>query len=268
MSRKFIVFALLAASLQLGCDTVAKQTPEPAVAAAPAVVAAPVATPAPVATAAAAKSPKPWPKPERYEKEIAAFEAADKLKPPPQGAIVAIGSSSMRGWHKSIHEDLAPLTVIARGFGGSCMNDALFYTDRIVLAYKPRAVVLYEGDNDIAGGYGVEQFIASVNAFVDRIHKADPATRIYLMSVKPSPSRWNFWPEVQRANGLLKEIAEKDKLVTYIDVATPMLKADGTPMDGIYLNDNLHMKPAGYAIWTAAVKPVLMQWEAAAEKKK
>lgn len=258
MPRKLIALLMLAASLQLACSS-AKQSATAA------------KSPAPVAAATAASvaeapSYKPWPDPKRFEKDIAAFEAADKLKPPPEGAIVAIGSSSMRGWHKSIHEDLAPLTVIARGFGGSCMNDALYYTDRMVLAYKPRAVVLYEGDNDIAGGYGVEPFVNAVQSFSEKIHATLPETRIYVLAVKPSPSRWKHWPEVQRANELLREYCATDKRLKFIDVATPMLKDDGTPKDGIYLNDNLHMKPEGYAIWTASVRPILLKKEGKFEK--
>ncbi len=58
-----------------------------------------------------------YPDPARFEKDIQAFETEDKTSPPPPGAIVCTGSSSMRMW-RSIHEDLAPLTIIHRGFGG------------------------------------------------------------------------------------------------------------------------------------------------------
>lgn len=253
MTRKFFALLVLAAAMQLGCHGSRPDAAAPVKDAAPAAVAAP--------------SGKAWPKPERFEAELAKLEAADRA-PVPKGAIVAIGSSSMRGWHKSIREDLAPLTVVPRGFGGSNMNDALFWTDRLVLAHKPRAVMLYEGDNDIAGGHTPEEFLGKVKEFVAEIHDAAPKTRIYVLAIKPSPSRWKHWPEMQRANAMLKELCESDKRLTFIDVATPMLKADGTPKDDIYLNDRLHMNPQGYALWTEAVRPVLMEKEARHEKKK
>ena len=53
---------------------------------------------------------KRFPDPERFAEAIAKFEAADSLAPP-DGAIVCTGSSSMRGWHRRIAADLAPLTV-------------------------------------------------------------------------------------------------------------------------------------------------------------
>ena len=92
---------------------------------------------------------KDYPDPQRYEEVIRSFEQSDSLNFPPENAIVCYGSSSMRGWHDSISVDLAPLTLIPRGFGGSNMNDALYYSERMILNYKPRALLLYEGDNDI-----------------------------------------------------------------------------------------------------------------------
>ncbi len=77
--------------------------------------------------------------PLRFEKDISAFEKEDKMMMPPEGAIVITGSSSIRRWHPTIKEDLALLTVIPRGFGGSTMADALYYVDRIIIPYKPRA---------------------------------------------------------------------------------------------------------------------------------
>ena len=112
----------------------------------------------PASQAAALKAPasrkteRTYRSPAKYEKAIRAFERKDKDSPPPAGAVVCIGSSSMRMWHDRIREDLSPLTLIPRGFGGSTMHDLLHYTDRIVLPYKPRAIVVYEGDNDVAKG--------------------------------------------------------------------------------------------------------------------
>lgn len=91
----------------------------------------------------------------KWENDIAAFEAADRIDPPPKDAIVFVGSSSIRLW-KTLSDDFSGLPVINRGFGGSCMHDTLRYADRIVIPYRPRHVVVYAGDNDIAFGGTVE----------------------------------------------------------------------------------------------------------------
>lgn len=218
----------------------------------------------------AAAQPAAPPKidPLRFTAEIEAFEKEDKTTPPPKDAIVVTGASSIRRWHPTIKEDLAPLTIIPRGFGGSTMEDALYWLDRVALVYKPRAIVVYEGDND-TGRYQVppakiaEQF----EAIVKKIHAALPKTRVYVIGIKPSVSRWEVWPVSVKANDLLKAIAAKDDLVDYIDVATTMLQPDGHVMTDIFVEDNLHLNPKGYRIWTAAVRAVLIPAEQKHEKK-
>ena len=201
--------------------------------------------------------------PTRFEQAIQAFEAEDRVMMPPAGAIVVTGSSSIRRWHPSLQQDLAPLTVVPRGFGGSTMQDVEHFLDRIVLPYKPRAVVIYEGDND-TGRFGVPpaKIAGRLEAIVDRIHAALPATRVYVMSVKPSLARVAVWDKAQETNLLYQRLADDDDLVSYIDVATPFLRADGTVMDDIFIEDGLHLNEKGTRIWAATIKAALMAGEA------
>ncbi len=203
-----------------------------------------------------------------FGKEIQNFESADRKQFPPPGAIVCIGSSSMRGWHSTIAEDLAPLTIIPRGFGGSTMNDALHYVDRIVIPYNPRAVVVYEGDNDIAGGIAPEKIRDTFSSFVEKVHKTLPETRIYFLSIKPSISRWKLWPQIEAANRLIEQYCSSDKRLAYVDMGSAMLDANGEPREDIFQEDKLHMTRAGYEIWRDALKPVLVKAELAFEPQK
>jgi lysophospholipase L1-like esterase len=200
---------------------------------------------------------KKWPDPARYEKTIREFENTTETIP--ANAVLAYGSSSIRGWHKTIREDLAPLPVIPRGFGGSNMNDALHFAERVVVPHKPRAVLLYEGDNDVAGSYPRAEIVDKYEQFIALVKKALPDTHIYIISVKPSALRWKFWPAMKELNSDLQKLADADPNVTFIDVATPMLNADGNPKPEIFLADNLHMNAKGYEIWTKTVRPILME---------
>jgi len=199
-----------------------------------------------------------WPDPTRFEEAIAAFEAEEQ---PPRGAIVGIGSSSMRGWRNAINDDLAPLTIIPRGFGGSGMFDALHYVDRIVTPYEPRAVILYEGDNDVIWNIPPEGILTTFRAFAAAIHEELPETRIYILSVKPSPARWGHWPAMQETNELLRLESETDDRLFFIDVSTPMLDESGQPIDDLYIGDRLHMTRQGYEVWRDAVRPVIIPIE-------
>lgn len=201
--------------------------------------------------------------PTRFEEAIQAFEAEDRAMMPPEGAIVVTGSSSIRRWHPTLKQDLAPLTVIPRGFGGSTMEDVEYFLDRIVIKYKPRAVVIYEGDND-TGRYRVRpaEIAHRLQTIVQRMHAALPDTRVYVMSVKPSLARVAVWDKAQETNALYQRVAADDDLVSYIDVANPFLGSDGKVMDDIFIDDGLHLNEKGTRIWASTIKAALMTKEA------
>lgn len=202
-----------------------------------------------------------YPSPERFAEAINAFAAADEEEMPPSKAIVCTGSSSMRGWHDDIYDDLAPLTVIPRGFGGSNMNDVLYYADRIVLPYRPRAIILYEGDNDIAQGVAPAKIAQTFLDFVEKIHAELPETRVYFLSIKPSMSRWHMWSKMQEANALIKAECAEDERLVYVDVAAGMLDEEGKPRADIFKEDQLHMNRDGYKIWRDILRPVIIKAE-------
>ncbi|MEX2132329.1 MAG: GDSL-type esterase/lipase family protein [Pseudohongiellaceae bacterium] len=204
------------------------------------------------------------PDPQRFENAIKAFEEQDRISSPPENAIVLTGSSSIARWNDQAAAALAPLTVIPRGFGGSIMHDALYYIDRVAINYKPRAILVYEGDNDTGSSNPVanEMILDHLRQIISRVHEKLPETRIYVLSVKPSVLRWNVWPVAQEVSAGYRAIAEQDPLVYYVDVGTPFLKPDGTVMTDIFVDDNLHLNDKGNEIWGRTIKAALMPIEA------
>ena len=199
--------------------------------------------------------------PARFNGAITAFELADSLNPPPKGAIVCIGSSSIRGWHENIKDDLSPLTIIPRGFGGSNMNDALYFSDRIILPYEPRAIIIYEGDNDIAQKIDPKKISNTFQLFVTKVHTEIPECRIYFLSIKPSISRWSLWQKMEKANNLIAQECAKDERLTFVDVSSKMFDKEGKPQKELFLKDDLHMTREGYLIWKDILKPILIEAE-------
>jgi lysophospholipase L1-like esterase len=203
------------------------------------------------------------PDPLRFEAAIQRFEESDRSSPPPSGAIVLTGSSSIMYWNEAAPSDLAPLTVIPRGFGGSVMNDLLHYLDRVVLGYNPRAVLIYEGDNDTGrNNIPNDLIMTQVREGIERIHAQSADTRIYLLTVKPSVARIASWPTASELNQRYRALAASDPRIHLIDVATPFLDASGKVMTDIFVDDNLHLNAKGYAIWAATIREVLMAHEA------
>ncbi len=190
--------------------------------------------------------------------EVAAFAEIDRASPPPAQPVVFVGSSSIRRWTDLEHE-FEDLTAMNRGFGGSQTSDAIRFVDELVNAYAPRAVVVYEGDNDLDASTGktADDVFAAFRTLVERIHAKSPAAHVYFLAIKPSKLRWARWPEMDRANALIRNWSTGVPAVSFIDVATPLLGANGRPRDDVFLDDGLHLNETGYALWAATIGPVL-----------
>ncbi|MCH2381355.1 MAG: GDSL-type esterase/lipase family protein [Pedosphaera sp.] len=196
----------------------------------------------------------------RWEKTIVQFEAADrKLMPQPDG-VLFIGSSSIRMW-KTLKQDFPGLSVINRGFGGSQIADSIHFAGRIVHPYKPRQIVLYAGDNDVAAGKSPETVLADFQKFVKTVSAKLSKTRISFIAIKPSIRRWKLSGKMAEANALVHDACAKDKWLDYIDIWQPMLGDDGKPRPDLFLGDGLHLNAKGYALWTSIVKPHLVRRE-------
>lgn len=192
----------------------------------------------------------------KWEKDIAAFEAADRLQAPPHQAILFLGSSSIRLW-KTLTEDFADWQVINRGFGGSHVADSVAFVDRIVLPYQPRQIVFYAGDNDVAAGKSPKQVAKDFRAFAKKVRKDLPQCRISFIAIKPSPSRWNLHEKASEANQRIARWMKHRKRMDYIDVWTPMLGGDGQPQAALFVQDRLHLNAEGYRLWAGLVRPYL-----------
>ena len=188
----------------------------------------------------------------RWEQEVRGIEKRLAKAPPAPGGVLFVGSSSIRLW-TTLAKDFPDHRVINRGFGGSQIADSTRYADRIVLPYKPRTIVLYAGDNDIAAGRSPQEVRADFEAFVEKVRSGLPETRILFIAIKPSVARWKLVDKVREANRLVREFAEADEKLGFIDIFTPMLGADGKPREDLLVDDGLHLNEKGYALWREVV---------------
>lgn len=185
----------------------------------------------------------------KWRESFDAFEAADKARPVQPGGVLFVGSSSIRLWENLEAQFQDQPLLVKRGFGGSQLSDCAAYLDRLVVAYKPRLVVLYAGDNDLNAGRTPQQVFDSYVEFVQGVRRALPDTRIAYLSIKPSPARAALLPKMRQANSLIREYAQGRPGLDYIDVHAPMLGADGQPRAELFGADRLHLNAQGYALW-------------------
>jgi len=195
------------------------------------------------------------PDPHRFDSAFATFAKWDEQNSYPKNAVLFTGSSSIVRWNTA--ESFPNMPVINRGFGGSQASDLPSRVAEGVTKYDPAVVVYYAGDNDTEAGKGAEQIFEDVREFTEAVLAFDPSTWVVLLSVKPSPRRWEWQSVMQDTNELMRRYADAMPTVEYVDVGTAMLGADGLPVPHLYVADRLHMTPAGYEIWNRIVGPVL-----------
>jgi lysophospholipase L1-like esterase len=195
-----------------------------------------------------------------WEPTIRKFEDSDKSNPPKPGSIVFTGSSSIVRW-STLADDMKPLEVVNRAFGGSQYSDVDQYAKRIVNVYHPPAVVVYAGDNDLAANSPKtpESVANDFKQFVQIVHSDLPDTWIYVMAIKPSKLRWDQWGQMKAADQMIQDFCRTQPRVQYIDVATPMFAADGSLPTDLFVADGLHPTPKLYAMWTTIIRPILLE---------
>jgi len=190
--------------------------------------------------------------------EIQNFKKQDKLNPPAKNQVLFVGSSSFAMW-TDVQKYFPGYKIINRGFGGSSLPDVIRYVNDVIIPYKPKQIVIYCGENDLAASDTVtsQMVFDRFKILFGLIRKKLPRVPVVFVSLKPSPSRQHLMPKMAAANRLIKNFLAKNPSTVFVDVYHKMLKPNGKPMDDIFLEDKLHMNARGYAIWQKAIKPYL-----------
>ena len=183
----------------------------------------------------------------KWEKDIAAFEQADAAHPPPQGALLFIGSSNIRMW-KTLAQDLPGHAVINRGFGGSEIADATHFAPRIVYPCKPKAVYLRSGVNDLWNGKSVDQVVEDFKAFDAALAKHLPETDLIFVSINPSIARWKQADATREMNRRIAEHLRDRPRRRYVETYDMVLGPDGLPRPELFVADKLHLSEEGYRL--------------------
>lgn len=188
--------------------------------------------------------------------EIKAFEKKDSISMPDQGQVLLAGSSTFRLWI-NFKTDLSDFQVINRGFGGSQMNDLNFYFDRIVVKYKPRMILVYEGDNDLNAGESADSIFREFKDFVQKVKIQLPKTKIGYCSVRPSLARVSILDKQKILNQMIIDFCKHQKRVYFVDIQKKFYLPSGELMPDIFVADKLHLNEKGYEIWAKATRKFL-----------
>jgi lysophospholipase L1-like esterase len=190
---------------------------------------------------------------EWYEAEVRSIERLHKQAPPPAGATVFYGSSSLRLW-STLAEDLSPAPVVNRAFGGSTLAACAHFFSRLVPPCTPGSLVIYAGDNDLGDGRPARAVIESLHTLLAQIDLMLGPLPVAYMAIKPSPARWDLRDAIRTVNDAARQALLDRPHGHFIDVHSPMLRRNGKPAEALFAEDGLHLSAEGYRLWTAILR--------------
>jgi lysophospholipase L1-like esterase len=196
-----------------------------------------------------------------FADDVARLAAAPAPAP---GGILMVGSSIFGRW-QSCTNDLAPLPVLNRAFGGSTVGHQLSFFDQIIPSSRAALVVWYCGSNDVYSKETPEGIVNHTEKWVERTRAALPQAHILLVSVMRAPQKREvgLLAKVDEVNHGLVKLAASIPDVAYIDVNPAMETPAGAPVMACYGPDRLHLTPEGYRRMTSVLQPVMdKEWKA------
>jgi lysophospholipase L1-like esterase len=190
--------------------------------------------------------------------DIQRFKKQDSIHFPDTNKILFVGSSSFTKW-TDVQNYFPAYPIINRGFGGSTLLDQVRYVKDVVFPYKPKQIIMYCGENDLASSDTVtaQMVYDRFRKLFTLIRTKFPDVPIVYISMKPSPSRQFLLEKMRAGNALVRNFLKTKKGTGYVDVYKEMIDDEGKPVADLFLEDNLHMNKKGYDIWKKMIEPYL-----------
>lgn len=165
--------------------------------------------------------------------------------------IILAGSSSLDFW-TGASSAFYPYKVQNMAIAGTTAHQWNLWYKKMITDYKPEAVVIYVGTNDLASGSTWRRTVKDICSFIGKIQKKLPETPIYYVSMCPCELHPGIWAAISSCNKYMKKYCRKRTNVNYIDLASHFMK-NGRPRTELFLEDKLHPNDKGYRIWSKVV---------------
>lgn len=197
----------------------------------------------------------PW-----FDAEVADLERRSRPLRARDNLVLFYGSSTFTLWH-DIEGHFPAYNVANHGFGGATLADCVEYFERLVSPMRPRAVILYAGDNDLDNGATPEAVLACLDAIVTRMRSALPGVPLCFVSIKISRARLHIMHKIAYANRLAERRLRDEQDAAFLDLTGPMTGRGYVAWSDFYSEDPLHMNPAGYRVLGKTISQFLVAAE-------
>lgn len=159
--------------------------------------------------------------------------------------------------------------IVNHGFGTSSADDLLYYYDRMVRLYKPRALVLATMSNDVGFGYKAKDVMEILARIVNWAQADFPGIRIYCFNDDPTLKNkgvTNISTRIRSEyNQYLEDFCARTENCIYVPLEKQAFYFEDPADIGdydkvredIFADDKTHLNPKGYAMFMDFVRELL-----------
>lgn len=208
-----------------------------------------------------------------YQRHERILKEAKAMNP----EIVLIGDSITHHWAglNSIGgEDATPhfkeafkgKRVLDLGFGWDRIQNMLWRVENgELVGLKPKTIIIMAGTNNMTGTKNArtndaKEIAEGVLNLVKSVKKKCPKAKIVVMGILPRAGKSDpMRTTAKEANAILdkriKKLAKRDA-IEFVDISDKFVDETGERIKALY-RDQVHLSPAGYAVWADAIKAYL-----------
>jgi beta-glucosidase len=176
--------------------------------------------------------------------------------------VLLVGDSITIQWGDSWKKHFPTLKAVNIGIGGDKTQNILWRLDHGgVEGLQPKAIVLMIGNNNMffTPETGIEAAAKGIKMCVRNLREKFPDASLVLAKILPAHAPRNrFYDDIKKTNLALDALKlDADTKVRVLDLTADFTNADGTIKKELFTPDNIHLSPAGYAVYAQRLKALL-----------
>ena len=176
--------------------------------------------------------------------------------------VLLVGDSITIQWGDLWKNNFPAIKAVNIGIGGDKTQNVLWRLDHGgVDGLQPKVIVLMIGNNNMffTPETGIEAAAQGIEMCAKNLREKFPTAEIIVAKILPAHVPGNrFYEDIKKTNAALDPLKlDSDPKVKVLDLWPDFTNADGTIKKDLFTPDNIHLSPAGYAVYAERLKPVL-----------